>query len=324
MSNINELVREDIRDSILNSKNEKEKEKEKEKPIKDLNITNNNNENLLNGKHKDLKIQLSSHHSSSSSLSNLGNKKNNSKLNTLNISKINKKKGNKEKNLFLKKKKTIKQKTKSSFDSTKIDLNAFRPPNIWNYPLYKLKKLKYDKNEIIFNEIRDVDPTKCYVDGRIQKFNKMFDNLYNNMIQYWNTGKKADTWDYFYDKVLKALKIKYVTNKVLKREEERKRQIEEEEKRKKEEEEKEINKKIELMNKEISKTEKTNDLSNMIYNSESTLNNNMTTSNNMEEDKKIENKISIKKIKIIKSKDGKLFKTKINIKDEGVTNETTT
>ena len=123
----------------------------------------------------------------------------------------------------------------SSFDYTKIDLNAFRPPNIWNYPLYKLKKLKYDKNEIIFNEIRDVDPTKCYVDGRIQKFNKMFDNLYNNMIQYWNTGKKADTWDYFYDKVLKALKIKYVTNKVLKREEERKRQLEEEEKRKKEE-----------------------------------------------------------------------------------------
>jgi len=320
LSNINVLVREDIRDSILNPNNEKEREKQ----IKDLNISNNNNENILNGRPKDLKKQMSSHHSSSSSLSNMVNKKNSSKMIIHNISKTNKKKGNKERNLFIKKKKIIKQKSKSSFDYTKIDLNAFRPPNIWNYPLYKLKKLKYDKNEIIFNEIREVDPTKCYVDGRIQKFNKMFDNLYNNMIQYWNTGKKADTWDYFYDKVLKALKIKYVTNKVLKREEERKRQIEEEEKRKKEEEEKEINKKIELINKEISKTEKTNDLSNMIYNSESTLNNNITTSNNIEEDKKIENKISIKKIKIIKSKDGKLFKTKINIKDEGVTNETTT
>ena len=151
----------------------------------------------------------------------------------------------------------------------------------------------------------------------------MFDKLYNNMRQYWNTGKKADTWDYFYDKVLKSLKINYVTNKVLKREEERKRQLEEEEKRKKEEEEKEINKKIELMNKEISKNEKTNDISNMIYNNESTLNNIITT-NNMEEDKKIENKISIKKIKITKTKDVNLFKTRISIKDEGVTNRTTT
>ena len=77
------------------------------------------------------------------------------------------------------------------------------------------------------------------------------------------------------------------------------------------------------MNKEISKNEKTNDISNMIYNNESTLNN-IITINNMEEDKKIENKISIKKIKITKTKDVNLFKTRISIKDEGVTNRTTT
>ena len=322
LSNINELVREDIRDSILNSKDEKEKqnEKEKEKLIKDLNISNNNNESILNIKHKDSKMQINSHQSSSSSLSNTLNKRN-SKINLQDAIKISKKKS-KDKNIFIKTKKFVRQKTKSSSDYTKFDINAFRPPNIWNYPIYKLRKIKNEKTEKITYEIRDVDPSKCYVDGRIQKFNKMFDNIYKNMKQYWNTGKKADTWDYFYDKVLKALKINYVSNKVLKREEERKRQLEEEELKKKEKEE-EMKEKIELMNKELKDQEK-NKINNMMYNNESTVTNNITTDNNKIEDKKVEKKVvSIKKIKITKEKDSKAIKNKINIKDEGITNETT-
>ena len=35
---------------------------------------------------------------------------------------------------------------------------------------------------------------------------------------YWTSGKKADTWEYFYDKVLKALNINYKTDLLLKRE----------------------------------------------------------------------------------------------------------
>ena len=50
---------------------------------------------------------------------------------------------------------------------------------------------------------------------------------------YWNTGKKADTWEYFYDKVLKALNIKYQTDKLLRREQIKKAK---EEERKKEDE----------------------------------------------------------------------------------------
>ena len=333
LSNINILVREDIRDSILKPK----KGNEKEKIIKDINIKNNKNENVLNSSHKDSKIQISSHNSSSSSVTNIINKKKSIKVNVLNkddsrknfqeILKIKKKKS-KEKNLFLKRKTFVRQKTKNSFDYTKVDLNSFRPPNVWNYPLYKLRKLKNEKKDIIINEIRDVDPTKCYVDGRIQKFNKMFENLYNNMTLYWNTGKKADTWEYFYDKVLKALKINYVSNKALKREEELKRQLEEEDKKKKEKEKIEMKKQLELMNKELGKNE-TNDLSKMINNTESTNNNitnnitNNNTNSNKKENKKENKSFIIKKIKITKDKDSKLFKTKINIKDEGVTNETT-
>ena len=67
LSNINELVREDIRDSILNSN-------EKEILIKDINFTHNN-ENILNSKNKDTKIQITSQQSSSSSLSNTMSKK---------------------------------------------------------------------------------------------------------------------------------------------------------------------------------------------------------------------------------------------------------
>ena len=151
----------------------------------------------------------------------------------------------------------------------------------------------------------------------------MFDTLYKNMKQYWNSGNKADTWEYFYDKVLKALNINYVSNKVLKREEERKRQLEEEELKKKEKEEKEMKEKFELMNKEL-KDQDQNKINNMIYNSESTATNNITDNNRIE-DKKVEKKVlNIKKIKITKEKDSKAIKNKINLKDEGITNETTT
>ena len=79
LSNINILVREDIRDFILNSKEIKE-----QKSIIDLNL-GDNSDNILNyNKHKDTKNQTNSKQSSSSSISNTINKKRNSKTNNLN------------------------------------------------------------------------------------------------------------------------------------------------------------------------------------------------------------------------------------------------
>ena len=240
LSNINELVREDIRDSILNEKEEKdEKEKEKEKDLSlldKLKVEDNFKETNMTNKHKE-----SSSSSISSRVSRVYVKKNQNFKITASRTKVTKK--TKDKNMIIKKKVLIRKQSiqsVNSIDLTKFNLDSLRPPKVWNYPIFRLRKIKLDKNDAksTINNIREVDPTKCYVDGRVQKFNKLFETLYKNMRIYWNTGKKADTWEYFYDKVLKALNIKYQTDKLLRREQIKKAKEEEERKKKEEEERK--------------------------------------------------------------------------------------
>ena len=220
LSNINELVREDIRDSFLNEKEEKEKDQNKEKG-NDF-VEDRNNKLKLDDLKKDTNISNKHKDSSSSSLSSRiyikkSEKKNINLSRTTNRKKTNEK-GNK---VFIKKKIIIRQQSLNSVDFNKLNIDSFRPPKIWNYPIYRLRKLKKERSQdtqIEIATIRNVDPTKCYVDGRIERFNKLFDKIYNNMKLYWTSGKKADTWEYFYDKVLKALNINYKTDLLLKRE----------------------------------------------------------------------------------------------------------
>ena len=233
LSNINELVREDIRDSFLNEKEEKEKDQNKEKG-NDF-VEDSNNKLKLDDLKKDTNISNKHKDSSSSSLSSRiyikkSEKKNINLSRTTNRKKTNEK-GNK---VFIKKKIIIRQQSLNSVDFNKLNIDSFRPPKIWNYPIYRLRKLKKERSQdtqIEIATIRNVDPTKCYVDGRIERFNKLFDKIYNNMKLYWTSGKKADTWEYFYDKVLKALNINYKTDLLLKRE--RIKKAEEEKKNKK-------------------------------------------------------------------------------------------
>ena len=220
LSNINELVREDIRDSFLNEKEEKEKDQNKEKG-NDF-VEDSDNKLKLDDLKKDTNISNKHKDSSSSSLSSRiyikkSEKKNINLPRTTNRKKTNEK-GNK---VFIKKKIIIRQQSLNSVDFNKLNIDSFRPPKIWNYPIYRLRKLKKERSQdtqIEIATIRNVDPTKCYVDGRIERFNKLFDKIYNNMKLYWTSGKKADTWEYFYDKVLKALNINYKTDLLLKRE----------------------------------------------------------------------------------------------------------
>ena len=107
------------------------------------------------------------------------------------------------------------------------DINNLRPPSVWNFPVHRIEKIILDGGK---KEIRNVDPTLCYKDGRVDKFLKLFEEIYQNTMNYFLTSS-ADLWDYFYSKCLKALKITYTTSKELKAEEELKRQIEEELKR---------------------------------------------------------------------------------------------
>ena len=326
LSNINELVREDIRDSILNEKDEKEKEKEKETLINEKSKGDDTpKETNLTNKHKE---------SSSESLSSRIYVKKNPKT-KLNSTRSNVRKKTKEGSFLIKKKMIVRQQSINSVDLTKINLDSLRPPKVWNYPIFRLKKLKLEKNadgKLSIAKIRNVDPSQSYVDGRVQRFNKLFETLYKNMRYYWNTGKKADTWEYFYDKVLKALNIKYQTDKLLRREqikkameeeakkkEEEAKKKEEEKKDKKEEDKKEEDKKEE--DKKEEKTINTNEIknesthiedkkeSNYIINSENTI----TTTNPINTNSSIS---FIKKLKI------KPKNPPRNKKDEVFTNET--
>ena len=224
-------------------------------------------------------------------------------------SKVNQKKRNKEGSLIIKKKMFSRQQSLTSIDLTKVNLDLLRPPKVWNYPIYRLKKLKIADPKLTMSVIRNVDPTKCYVDGRIQKFNKLFEQIYKNMKYYWNTGEKADTWEYFYDKVLKALNIKYQTDKLLKREqikkameEEAKKKQEEEEEAKRNEEENKIEEKKEEKIINTNENKKENNIS------ENTVTSNALNTNN--------SITLIKKLKITKN-------VQRNKKDEINTNATT-
>ena len=153
------------------------------------------------------------------------------------------------------------KKKKSTFDSClkKLPENiyVFRPPNIWNYPYHRLFKLKHqNEGDNVITEIRNVDPTICYKDNRVQKFMALFTQIYDNMKTYWRT-EKPNTWDYFFNKVLKALGISYVSYKMLREEEEeQKKKQEEDEKKRKEEEENESKQKemIEFLEKHTHET----------------------------------------------------------------------
>ena len=218
LSNINELVREDIRDTFIYPKDE---------AMSPENDSLNSSQNSV-----DL---------NTSQISNKGNKKRrkSSSKKSSNIKqglvrKNTKKKDTKtrSKNKNLSRKKTI-----TSLESAKLpeNINVFRPPNVWNYPYHRLFKLKHLNEENVIYDIRKVDPTVNYKDGRIQKFMGLFNKIIENMRNYWKT-EKPNVWDYFSIKILKALGISYVSYKMLKEEEEEQKRMEEENEKKRLEE----------------------------------------------------------------------------------------
>ena len=217
LSNINELVREDIRDSFIYPKEE------------DMGGENDS----LNSSQNSIDLNVSQ-------ISNKGikKKKNSSKRNSnTKLALVRKNSKKKDTKSRVNKKAISRKKTITSLDGKKLpeNINVFRPPNIWNYPYHRLFKLKHQNEENVIVDIRKVDPTACYHDNRIQKFLKLFNQIIENMRNYWKT-EKPNVWDYFFNKVLKALGITYISYKMLKEEEEEQKRIEEEKERKRLEE----------------------------------------------------------------------------------------
>ena len=218
LSNINELVREDIRDSFIFPK---------EEGIGFDNDSLNSSQNSV-----DLNASQISNKGKKKKSNSNSRRSSNTKLAL--VREYSKKKDTKSrsKNKNLSRKKTI-----TSLDGKKIpdNINVFRPPNIWNFPYHKLFKIKHQNDENVIYDIRNVDPSVNYKDGRIQKFMGLFNKVIENMRSYWKT-EKPNAWDYFFIKILKALGISYVSYNMLKEEEEEQKRLEEENEKKRLEE----------------------------------------------------------------------------------------
>ena len=204
LSTINVLVREDIRDSFICGK--------KQDFIQDNKDSSDNEENMnfTSSKNSSINNELND-----SGTSNKQQTKKGKKLNPIT------KRRSTAKNHIMRQRSKRRSSRKytglSEFENQKLpkDLNNLRPPSVWNYPIYRLEKIIIDGGK---KEIRNVNPSVCYKDGRVDKFKQLFENLYKNMVAYFQTSA-ADLWDYFFNKCLKALKITYITNKELKAEE---------------------------------------------------------------------------------------------------------
>ena len=217
LSNINELVREDIRDSFIFPKEEG-----------------------VGGEGDSLNSSQNSIDLNSSQISNKGTKKkkNSSKRNSNTKLALVRQNSKKEKTKTRGNRKALsRKKTLTSVDGKKIpdNINAFRPPNVWNYPFHRLFKLKHQNDENIIYDIRKVDPCVNYKDKRVEKFFELFNQIISNMRNYWRT-EKPNAWDYFFNKILKALGITYISYKMLKEEEEEQKRLEEENEKKRLEE----------------------------------------------------------------------------------------
>jgi hypothetical protein len=236
LSTINELVREDIRDSFIFPKSE----------VLDLNDNSglNSSQNSI-----DLNTStISKKGSSKRKNTNTSNNRRNSNTKLAIVRKGSKRHDSKGRSS---RKKLSKKKTIKSVDSEskKIpdNINVFRPPHIWNFPYHRLFKLKHqNEGENVIIEIRNVDPTVCYKDNRVQKFMNLFKQIFDSMKNYWKT-EKPNTWDYFFNKVLKALGISYVSYKMLQEQEAEQKRIEEENEKKRKEEEENEAKQREMM-----------------------------------------------------------------------------
>jgi hypothetical protein len=203
LRNINNLVRDDIRDYILMYFKEKELNKLKEKE-KDNN-----------------------------------SKKNPSSKKNLNISSSSIKQLKVKKDEKSKKKKVYRQNSNQdkSFESeddvilnkrANLKYDLLRPPHVWNFPVDEFKakiakdlkekeknkdkdkqfEVKRDEEEVPLTEIRKVDPRDFYKDGRVVKFLDLLNKITINLIGY-SSKEKNDIFKFIFENTLNVFGISY-------------------------------------------------------------------------------------------------------------------
>lgn len=196
LKDINTLVQDDIRDYIL------------------LNYEHSNSNNLKDGSKKDSSRDNTNHKSSSNKLNSLKTLKQKDSSYRVNSSAKGKKPQNtKRQQNFNHEKgdKSVESDEESVLRAVnkniQINLDHFRPPYIWNFPVETLMK-KYKEEDKKF-EIRQVDPRNFYKDGRVKKFLEILEKIKTKMLIF-SLENKNYRWRYFFECSLKIHEIAYV------------------------------------------------------------------------------------------------------------------
>ena len=191
---INSEVREDIRDYLLKDQKSLKKNKNISNDSSSLNESSLQNSEMSKKNHTP---QRKKHLSKKKSI------RRDSKANKLRKSSL---KGNYFSNI------NIKTEEDEDIYIKNINIQKLKPPFVWNFPVWKVKSLKKQRNltTVFGNEISTKIPDfdKLYVDGRIQKFLDLFEIMFNSSMEYCKT-KLKNNWEYMLYKQYEIFGINY-------------------------------------------------------------------------------------------------------------------
>jgi hypothetical protein len=80
-----------------------------------------------------------------------------------------------------------------------LKLDGLRPPEVWNFPIDKLKKLMREEEKF---EIRTVDPKDFYKDGRVKEYLDMLEKIKFKMMENCASKQPHNIWKFLLDRTL--------------------------------------------------------------------------------------------------------------------------
>jgi hypothetical protein len=186
LRNINNLVQDDIRDYIL---------LHHQQHFKDGLLNNSNINNSMMG-------QRSSSRRRSSSKKLQSGKSLKGVKPTDNLVRKGKQKGTLKNNKKLDLERSFDSEDESVLTNRQkmpLKLDGLRPPEVWNFPIDKLKKLMKEEDKF---EIRVVDPRDFYKDGRVKDYLDMLEKIKFKMMEHCAGKLPHNIWKFLLDKTL--------------------------------------------------------------------------------------------------------------------------
>lgn len=200
---INSSVREDIRDYLL---------KDPKTIIKKTNVTNessNNSNNTSNNVSNMASAEQTKRHTNTTTKKHHHKPSSKNSFSRKETRTIRKKKSSKEHNLI-----SMNLNLQIDDDDNNmlksVNIQRLKPPFVWNFPVWRVKELKKQRNITTANEINTKIPEfeKLYVDGRIEKFLELFEVMFENNMKYCKE-KLNNNWEYMLYKQYEIIGIEY-------------------------------------------------------------------------------------------------------------------